>query len=81
MEVERDGYLVDRVDPVGSFFVATMAGITEVNPLSPHYYCESRHYSEFDSPRESKSTPVVPVDACRTSRCPELRKAAKKDGI
>ena len=76
----EDGYLVGSRGSVGSSFVATMAGITEVNPLSPHYYCKKCHYSDFDSEEVRKYAGGCGWDM-PDKPCPVCGEPLLKDGF
>ena len=76
----EDGYLVGSRGSVGSSFVATMAGITEVNPLSPHYYCKECHYSDFDSDEVKAYAGMAGCDM-PDKVCPKCGAKLMKDGF
>lgn len=76
----EDGYLVGSRGSVGSSFVATMAGITEVNPLSPHYYCKKCHFYDFDSPEVKKYTGGAGCDM-PDRKCPDCGEELVKAGF
>ena len=76
----EDGYLVGSRGSVGSSFVATMAGITEVNPLSPHYYCKKCHYSDFYSDEVKKFAGMAGCDM-PDAYCPNCGEKLIKDGF
>lgn len=75
-----DGYLVGSRGSVGSSFVATMSGITEVNPLKPHYRCEKCHYSDFDSDEVNAYAGGAGCDM-PDKLCPVCGEPLTKDGF
>ncbi len=75
----EDGYLVGSRGSVGSSFVATMAGITEVNPLPAHYYCTNCFYSDFTSEEVKQYAGSSGCDM-PDKLCPNCGKPLSKDG-
>ncbi len=75
------GYLVGSRGSVGSSFAATMAGITEVNPLSAHYICPECFYTDFDSPQVKEYT-MMGMSGCDMPdcKCPKCGAWMKKEG-
>ncbi|MCM1100874.1 MAG: PolC-type DNA polymerase III [Clostridium sp.] len=76
----EDGYLVGSRGSVGSSFVATMAGITEVNPLSPHYYCSKCHYVDFEEEDVKAYAGKAGIDM-PDKNCPVCGEPLHKEGF
>ena len=76
----EDGYLVGSRGSVGSSFAATMSGITEVNPLPPHYICPKCKYSEFDTPEVKKYAGMAGCDM-PDKICPVCGEKLYKEGF
>ncbi len=76
----EDGYLVGSRGSVGSSLAATMAGITEVNPLSPHYLCGKCHYVDFDSDEVKAFAGGAGCDM-PDKNCPVCGEKLKKEGF
>ncbi len=75
----EDGYLVGSRGSVGSSFVATMSGITEVNPLPPHYYCKHCHFYDFESEEVQSYSQMSGFDM-PDRLCPGCGRPLTKDG-
>ena len=76
----ENGYPVGSRGSVGSSLAATLSGVSEVNPLKPHYVCPKCHHIEYDTEETREYNNESGFDM-PDKRCPECNTYMNKNGI
>ncbi|SCY70040.1 DNA polymerase-3 subunit alpha [Lachnospiraceae bacterium XBB2008] len=77
----EDGFPTQLRGSGGGSFVVYLAGITDVNPLEPHYLCDKCHYAEFDLSGIESMYPGAMAPDLPDKKCPVCGEELRKEGF